>query len=116
VTKVVASRPGPIQDHNVVIPVPSPPIDWLDTCCWACGTWRVTAMTHGVVLCRPCRRELFTEPAVDALGVARLAYWESHALRCCWRCLTGAVDPDDDVGMCGPCRDDLRPEVEEGAA
>ena len=115
--KVVASRPGPIQDHIVVIRAASQTVDWLDSCCWACGTRRLaTAAADGVVLCRPCRRDLLAEPVVDALGVARLAYWESHALRCCWRCLTGAVDPEDDVGMCRSCREDLGAQVAEGAA
>jgi hypothetical protein len=114
--EVVASRLGPIQDHIVVIPGGSQPIDWLDSCCWACGTRRVATTLDGVVLCRPCRKELLAEPAVDALGVARLAYWESHALRCCWRCLAGAVDPDDEVGMCRSCREDLGAQVAEGAA
>jgi hypothetical protein len=30
--------------------------------------------------------------------------------------MTGAVDPDDDIGMCSSCREGLARSVEEGAA
>jgi hypothetical protein len=68
------------------------------------------------LLCRLCRQDLLAEPAVDAVGLARHAYWESHALRCCWRCMIGAVDPDDEIGMCSSCREEVAGSVEEGAA
>jgi hypothetical protein len=68
------------------------------------------------VLCRSCRKELLAEPVVDALTLARHAYWESHALRCCWRCMTRAVEPDDEVGMCSSCREEIEVAHEEGAA
>jgi hypothetical protein len=68
------------------------------------------------LLCRRCRHDLLAAPAVDAVGLARHAYWESHALRCCWRCMTGAVDPDDEIGMCTSCREEVARSVEEGAA
>jgi hypothetical protein len=90
--------------------------DWLDSSCWGCGTDGSTVGTDGLSLCRPCRRELLAEPVLDALGLARHAYWESHALRCCWRCMTGAVDPTDDVGLCSGCRQEIAPAMEEGAA
>jgi hypothetical protein len=96
-----------------VIP-PDP--DWLDSCCWRCGSLEVVTATGGRLLCSACRRELFTEPAMDAVALARHAYWESHALRCCWRCITGAVDPDDELGMCAVCRQEIGRFVEEGAA
>lgn len=90
--------------------------DWLDSSCWGCGTDEARVGTDGLLLCRLCRQDLLAEPAVDALGLARHAYWESHALRCCWRCMTGAVDPDDEIGMCSSCREELARSVEEGAA
>jgi hypothetical protein len=81
--------------------------DWLDACCWSCGTEEVTERADGRVLCVPCREELLAEPSADAVHVARHAYWESHALRCCWRCMHGAVDPDDEIGLCLSCREDV---------
>ena len=90
--------------------------DWLDSCCWGCGTREVVRAADGRLLCRTCREELLAEPTVDVLGLARHAYWESHALRCCWRCMTRAVDPDDEVGMCVSCREALGLFMEEGAA
>jgi len=74
------------------------------------------AGTDGLVLCRPCREDLLGEPAVDALGLARHAYWESHALGSCWRCMTRAVDPHDEIGICSSCREELARSVGEGAA
>jgi hypothetical protein len=90
--------------------------DWLDSSCWGCGTDEARVGTDGLLLCRLCRQDLLAEPVVDAAGLARHAYWESHALRCCWRCLTGAVDPDDEIGMCSSCREELTRSAEEGAA
>jgi hypothetical protein len=98
-----------------VIPPERAP-DWLDSYCWACGTDRVSASTDGAVLCRRCRAQLLAEPVVDVPGLARHAYWETHALRCCWRCMTGAVDPDDEVGLCPSCREAIGSQIEEGAA
>jgi hypothetical protein len=90
--------------------------DWLDDCCWGCGAEHVAAATDGWRVCADCRSELLSEPQVDPLHVARLAYWESHALRCCWRCMTRWVDPDDEVGMCASCREQLADAVRGGAA
>jgi hypothetical protein len=90
--------------------------DWLDSSCWGCGTEEARVGTDGLLLCRLCRQDLLAEPAVDAVGLARHAYWESHALRCCWRCMVGAVDPDDEIGMCSSCREEVAGSVEEGAA
>ena len=104
------------QDHMVVIPPRASAPDWLDACCWGCGTHDVALEADDRLLCRACRDELVREPAVDVAGLARHAYWESHALRCCWRCMTRAVDPDDEVGMCGRCREEIGRAVEEGAA
>jgi hypothetical protein len=80
--------------------------DWLDACCWGCGTEEVT-LADGRSLCVSCREELLSEPSADVLLLARHAYWESHALRCCWRCMTGAVDPDDEIGLCRSCREHI---------
>ncbi len=88
--------------------------DWLDTSCWSCGGEEVT-VTNGRLLCAPCRKDLFAEPSTDVRGLARHAYWESHALRCCWRCMTGAVDPHDDVGLCRSCLEQIGA-PEEGRA
>jgi hypothetical protein len=101
-----------------VIQLPGRPLfaDWLDSSCWGCGTDETQVGTDGVSLCRTCRRDLLAEPVVDALGLARHAYWEAHALRCCWRCMDGAVDPADEVGLCSGCRQEIAPSMEEGAA
>ena len=99
-----------------MIPLGGSVPDWLNECCWACGTDHVAASTDSAVLCRSCRAELLAEPSVDVPGLARHAYWESHALRCCWRCMTGAVDPDDEVGLCPSCRETIDSHIEEGAA
>lgn len=114
---MIASGPGPIQDHMVVIPGHASAPDWLDACCWGCGTHDVTLEADDDrLLCRSCREELAKEPAVDVVDLARHAYWQSHALGCCWRCMTRAVDPDDEVGMCVVCREGIAEAVEEGAA
>jgi hypothetical protein len=60
----------------------------------------------GRLLCGSCRKELLSEPSADALHLAQHAYRESHALLCCWRCMIGAVDSDDEVGLCRSCRGD----------
>jgi hypothetical protein len=113
---VIETDPAPSQNHIGVIPERSSATDWLDSCCWRCGTADVAPEVGGRLLCAACRRELLAEPVLDALGLARHAYWESHALRCCWRCMTGAVDPDDEVGMCASCLEEIGRFVEEGAA
>lgn len=107
----------PAQNYSGVIRTDSSSVtDWLDSCCWGCGAQEVTPEVDGRLLCRACRRELLSEAPVDPLGLARHAYWESHALRCCWRCMTRAVDPDDEVGMCPSCREQIGHSAEEGAA
>jgi hypothetical protein len=84
----------------------NPPVaDWLDACCWSCGTEDELRETDGRMLCAPCREELGSEVSLDPLQLARHAYWERHALGCCWRCMTGAVDPTDAVGLCRSCRE-----------
>jgi hypothetical protein len=90
--------------------------DWLDSFCWGCGNDEATVGTDACLLCRRCRRALLAEPVVDVLGLAQHAYWESHALGCCWRCMRRSVDPDDEVGICCACRDEIMRSVEEGAA
>lgn len=92
------------QNHIGVIRtgLPPPVADWLDACCWSCGSEDVQ-LAGGPLLCGPCRLELDSDPSPDPVHVARHAYWERHALGCCWRCMVGAVDPDDDVGLCRSC-------------
>lgn len=115
VGRVIASGPRPIQDHMVVIPPRTAAPDWLDACCWGCGTDDVALEPDDDrVLCRSCRDELAREPAIDVTGLAQHAYWQSHALGCCWRCMIRAVDPDDEVGMCAGCREEIAEAVEEG--
>lgn len=116
VTEVIAASPAEPKNHIVVIPRPlESGTDVLDSHCWRCGTDVSAVRADDVVLCRACRKVILAEPAVDAVTLARLAYWESHALRCCWRCMTRAVDPDDAVGMCQRCRERLVAAVGEGA-
>jgi len=99
-----------------VIPSDPSAAEWLDSFCWACGSTQVASATGDSVLCVPCRRELLSEPSIDVVGLARHAYWESHALLCCWRCMTAAVDPGDEVGLCPSCREAIDAPIEEGAA
>src|SRR5918996_451320 len=102
--RVVEAVRGGGQNHKDVIRIGSTSaVEWLDSCCWSCGTEDVNHVADGRVLCRACREVLFAQPSADPVYVARHAYWERHALRCCWRCMTGAVDPDDDVGLCRSC-------------
>jgi hypothetical protein len=84
--------------------------DWLDACCWRCGTGEGLHDVVGRLLCTPCQGELSEappDPSDDPLRVGRGAYWEAHALEWCWRCLTGSVDAQDDIGLCRACRADL---------
>lgn len=84
--------------------------DWLDACCWRCGSDDALTDGRGRLLCRPCRGEVFDEPATDPLAVSRRAHWESHLLERCWRCMAEAVDREDEVGLCGSCLRDLEHE------
>jgi hypothetical protein len=79
--------------------------DWLDACCWRCGTAEPVEDSLGRLLCRPCLVELSDAASTpeDPLRVVRGAYWDAHALERCWRCLTESVDPNDDIGLCGAC-------------
>lgn len=83
--------------------------DWLDAYCWGCGSDRAAPDPEGRLLCRSCRGELFGIPnsSADGMRVAQELYWDSHALERCWRCMERTVDPGDDLGLCGRCRDVL---------
>ena len=83
------------------------PADWLDACCWGCGSENVALHPDGRLLCRTCRSQLLTDEAVDPLQFTRRAYWESHALEQCWRCMVVAVDHDDELGLCRSCFEHL---------
>jgi len=114
---VVETRPVRAKNYTGVIRTTRSMVtDWLDAYCWGCGTEDVPHRPDGRVLCGPCREDLLSEPVADPLHLAQHAYWESHALRCCWRCMTRAVDPADEVGMCPSCRDQIGHANEEGAA
>jgi hypothetical protein len=80
--------------------------DWLDEFCWQCGSEDVAPSRDGRLLCHTCRAEMFAPPSSPESGVRVMhrLYWESHPLERCWRCLTRAVDPDDQLGMCPRCR------------
>jgi glycine/D-amino acid oxidase-like deaminating enzyme len=82
------------------------PADWLDSCCWRCGSGEIAPSTDGRLLCGPCRHEVFDTvgAAEPPLRMVRRMYWESHALERCWRCMDRPVDPDDDLGLCSRCR------------
>jgi hypothetical protein len=80
--------------------------DWLDVCCWRCGTAEAHQDSLGRMLCPTCRVEITDDgstPPDDPLAVARGAYWHSHTLELCWRCLTESVDPEEEVGLCPAC-------------
>jgi len=80
-------------------------VDWLDDHCWACGSAEVEAHDRDRVLCPPCRRMLSgPPPADDSVRAIHHLYWLTHPLERCWRCLTGTVDQDDELGLCPPCR------------
>lgn len=80
--------------------------DWLDACCWRCGSQESVPSEDGHLLCRPCRRKVFGAQGTSEspLGAIRRIYWEAHALQRCWRCMERPVDPDDDLGLCPRCR------------
>jgi hypothetical protein len=80
--------------------------DWLDACCWRCGSPEVSPRRDGRLLCEPCQRELVEGPASSEtpFRIVRRLFWESHALERCWRCMDGPVDPEDDLGLCSRCR------------
>lgn len=99
--KVLEVADRPAQNHTDVIQA-----DWLDACCWRCGTAAAQPDSLGRLLCPPCLSELSdarVSPPDDPLRVVRGAYWDAHALERCWRCLTESVDPDDEVGLCPAC-------------
>jgi len=105
---------GAHQNHiDVIRTDPSSLPDWLDSFCWRCGSQAVDPVADGRVLCGACRNDLDSESPTDPIGLARHAYWEAHALRCCWRCMVRAVDPEDELGICRACREQI---VGEGAA
>ena len=84
--------------------------DWLDACCWRCGTDEALVDAGGRLLCPLCRAELSEappDPCDDPLRVGQGAYWEAHAMERCWRCLTGSVDHEEEIGLCRACRADL---------
>jgi hypothetical protein len=107
------------QNHIIVIQRPAVDptrltqhvSDWLDEVCWRCGRPDAITDAAGRVLCSSCHADLTDMPddSADSLSVARHAYWESHVLQCCWRCMAGAVASDDEVGLCSSCRTHLAP-------
>jgi len=86
--------------------IPDAVTDALDTC-WGCGSLSADGTADGRGLCSTCRSNIADEPDVDPLQLVRGSYWEAHVLVSCWRCMTGAVAPEDDVGLCAPCRGQL---------
>jgi hypothetical protein len=93
------------QDAGTVVEGPGGG-DWLDACCWRCGSIRPRRDSVGRMLCPPCRAALSEDRTTDSgdpLRVVRDAYWNTHALELCWRCLTEGVDTHDDVGLCPSC-------------
>jgi hypothetical protein len=103
----ILKRPAAsVEEQDMGVVVRPAGGDWLDACCWRCGSPEPVLDSLGRLLCPPCRVELSDErpaPAEDPLRVARSAYWDTHALERCWRCLTEGVDPLDEVGLCGSC-------------
>lgn len=93
----------PVADHAGRDPAPS---DWLDICCWGCGADDFLQDSGGRLLCRTCVDRLLApeDDDTDALAVSFGAYWGSHPLERCWRCMREAVDPDHEVGLCPGCR------------
>jgi hypothetical protein len=85
------------------------PVDWLDSCCWRCGADDFLPDAGGGLLCRPCldQTSALEDDVTDPVAVSRGAYWTSHALERCWRCMAEAVDPQGDVGLCPDCRGHL---------
>jgi hypothetical protein len=96
-----------VEEHDMSVAVRGPAGgDWLDACCWRCGSPEPLQDSLGRLLCPPCRAELSDDqpaPPDDPLRVVRSAYWDTHVLERCWRCLTEGVDPRDEVGLCAAC-------------
>lgn len=109
----------PAQNHIVVIPSRrAAGEDWLDACCWRCGSAEAALDSLGRRLCPPCLAELSdarATPPDDPLRVVRGAYWDAHVLERCWRCLTESVDPAHEVGLCPACVASLSVEDEAGS-
>jgi hypothetical protein len=101
----------PVEEHDVDVLVQGPAGgEWLDACCWRCGSTEPITDALGRMLCSPCRAVLSEDRADlpnDPLGVVRGAYWSMHVLERCWRCLTESVDPQDEVGLCPSCHTTL---------
>ena len=87
----------------------TPAQDWMDTCCWRCGADDVSPDPDGLLLCQPCRRQIFGTaiPTDGVFQVPHGIYWDGHALDRCWRCVEHHVDPDDELGLCASCREEI---------
>ena len=82
--------------------------EWVDQHCWRCGSEDPVPASGGRLLCGPCLAAMLTpEPPNGRAAITRLG-WESHPLERCWRCMTRAVDPEEDLGLCVRCRNGLR--------
>jgi hypothetical protein len=111
------SSPDRAEEPDVSSETDATDGDWLDASCWGCGTDQAYLDGDGRLLCPLCRVELSGAPPAasdDPLRVAQGAYWEAHATERCWRCLTGSVDPDDQIGLCRACRVDLSAKASGG--
>lgn len=67
---------------------------------------------HGRQLCHPCRNIVIgatsetMSPSMMARAFSRI-HWESEAMGRCWHCTGAGVDPDDDLGLCPGCKEEL---------
>lgn len=77
--------------------------DCLDSACWRCGSTEVVHEVGRPLVCGNCRHAL-SQPIEDGFEVFRRLFWQFHVLERCWLCLTAAIDPEDDLGLCARCR------------
>lgn len=78
-------------------------LDWLDSACWRCGSTEVVHEEGRPLLCGNCRHAL-SQPIENGFEAFRRLSWQFHVLERCWLCLTAAIDPEDDLGLCARCR------------
>lgn len=105
--RILNAAPLLVEEHDMDVGVQGPAGgDWLDVSCWRCGSTEPSQDSLGRMLCSPCRTDLSEDrPTVtdDPLHAVRGAYWNTHVLERCWRCLVENVDPRDEVGLCPVC-------------
>lgn len=90
---------------------------YLDDRCWRCGDKEaVNVATDTALLCKRCRRAVYGIPLVNDGPVFPFGggamqhgiYWDGHALDRCFKCTSNHVDPDDKLGLCETCKQEMK--------